>query len=297
MSITQFGILPDFIGIGPGRTGTTWLDDVLRARVCLPGIKETKFFTIRWERGIEWYASLFRHCAPGQVAGEICPYFAWPHAPERIAQALPNCKIIVTLRDPVDRTYSHYKLMRANVFTRGTLEEAMAKDKQLREGSRYGSYLARWLEIFGREQVLVADYDDLRGNPQAFFDPICDFIGIPRFPIGERGAGEAARNAYDRAPKSRRLAQNARHLKFSLIDGGYYRTVNLLSDLGVWHWCMGRGEKFPALTAAQDAWLRELYRPEIDRLEQLLGRDFSKWKLPRAARQSARPAASEVAAQ
>jgi Sulfotransferase domain len=296
MNAARARVLPTFIAVGPGRTGTTWLDDVLRARVCLALVKETTFFSLFWDRGVDWYASLFRGCAPGQVAGEVCPYFTWPEAPERISQVIPRCKIIVTLRDPVDRTYSHYKMMRAHVFTRGTLQEAMAKDRQLREGSRYGTYLPRWFERFGRENVLVADYDDLRSNPQGFLDPICDFIGISRFTVGARRERDSALNMYDRAPRNRRLAQNARHLKFSLMGHGYYRTVNLLSELGVWQWCMGRGEKFPPLTPEQDAWLRELYRPEIERLEELLGRDYSKWKLPRAARRCATPAAGAATA-
>jgi Sulfotransferase domain len=284
MSAARARVLPTFIAVGPARTGTTWLDEVLRDRVCFAAVKETMFFSLFWDRGADWYASLFRRRAPGQVAGEVCPYFAWPEAPERIAQVIPNCKIIVILRDPVDRTYSHYKMMRAHVFTRGTIEEAMAKDRQLREDSRYGTYLPHWFDRFGRENVLAADYDVLCSNPQMFLDSICDFIGIERFAVAKRAARNSALNLYDRAPKSRRLAQNARHLRFSLVAHGYYRTVNLLSDLGVWRWCMGRGEKFPPLTPAQDAWLRELYRPEVERLEELLGRDFSKWKLPRDVR-------------
>ncbi len=55
--------LPDFIAVGPPRTATTWLDQVMRGHVGLPaGVKETQFFIFRYSQGIEWYAAHFRDC-------------------------------------------------------------------------------------------------------------------------------------------------------------------------------------------------------------------------------------------
>jgi hypothetical protein len=122
--------LPDFIAVGPPRTATTWLDLVLRGHVGLPGeTKETHFFTRNYGRGIDWYARHFRRCASGKVVGEICPsYFESPQARERIRAAIPGCEIICTLRDPVDRLYSYYKLMRQ----KGKLGEASNRLQPLR---------------------------------------------------------------------------------------------------------------------------------------------------------------------
>src|SRR5215831_20542545 len=97
--------LPDFIAVGPPRAATTWLDLVLRGHAGLPGqTKETHFFTRNYARGIDWYARHFRHCTADPVVGEICPsYFASGEARERIGLTIPDCKIICTLRDPVER--------------------------------------------------------------------------------------------------------------------------------------------------------------------------------------------------
>ena len=64
--------LPTFIGVGPPRTGTTWLDKILRGHVNLPARqKETLFFDVRYERGIHWYLRHFKNRRPGVPTGEF----------------------------------------------------------------------------------------------------------------------------------------------------------------------------------------------------------------------------------
>lgn len=103
--------LPDFIVIGPPRTGTTWLHRVLEGHVGLPaGIKETQFFSWNHGQGLQWYHSFFRDIPLALPAGEIAPAcFDHPEARERIAALIPHCRIVCTLRDPVARLYSQYK--------------------------------------------------------------------------------------------------------------------------------------------------------------------------------------------
>jgi hypothetical protein len=167
--------LPDFIAIGPPRTGTTWLYRALAGRVGLPrDTKETDFFSAHYAKGMEWYLEFFRGCKAELPMGEISPnYFAAPQAPERIAKEIPGCRIICTLRDPVDRLYSFYRLMRHNGWTRATMAELAESATPATEGSRYAYYLARWRERFGAERVLVVLYDDLERTPQRFLDTIC----------------------------------------------------------------------------------------------------------------------------
>ncbi|HVI04483.1 MAG TPA: sulfotransferase domain-containing protein, partial [Sphingomicrobium sp.] len=114
MRSTHPARLPDFLVVGPPRTATTWLDGVLRGHVGLPaGVKETHFFARNYGRGIDWYKDHFTQAGQSQKLGEVCAaYFENPDARERIHLHVPNCKIICTLRDPVDRLYSYYKLMR-----------------------------------------------------------------------------------------------------------------------------------------------------------------------------------------
>ena len=137
--------LPDFIGVGPGRTGTTWIHEVLKGRVNLPaGIKETDFFTTNYYKGIEWYAHHFRNADRARPTGEINPYFGFPEAAERIATHIPGCKIICTFRNPVERIYSAYKLWRHYTLTKDPLEVFLVKVPQVIEVTRYATHLRRF---------------------------------------------------------------------------------------------------------------------------------------------------------
>jgi hypothetical protein len=277
--------LPDFLGVGPARTGTTWLHQVLESGADLPAnVKETQFFTTYYHKGIDWYAHHYRRARGDRPVGEICPYFNPPAARKRIKLHLPECRIICTLRDPVDRLYSHYKMLRRNVWARGTFLDLIEARPHLLRGNRYAAHLAEWFDMFGRDRVLVLFYEELRDDRQAYLDRICTFIGIAPIDLSRiKVAGEGV-NSYERAPKNRHLAQNARHVKYFLKDHGFYRTINALENAGIWDFCVGRGEKFPRLSPEEDARVRPMFVPEIEELEKLLRCDLSHWKAPGGAR-------------
>ncbi len=276
--------LPDFIGIGPGRTGTTWLDQVMRGYVDLPeGVKETEFFNHFYDNGIDWYARHFRHATGERKIAEICPYFIYPEARERIKLHIPNCRLIVTLRNPVDHLYSAYKLLRHFVWARGSFEEVLAKG-HLDPSTRYASNLKSWFDAFGRENVIVSRYEELRADPQRYLDHIASFVGISKIPLaGRTDVGDEV-NAFARAPKSRRLARNARNFHQWLKSRQAYPVVNFLDRAGVWKYCFGRGEAFPPLSPELELKIIQRVTPEIDALEELLQIDLSAWKKPREAR-------------
>src|ERR1700676_3185895 len=97
--------LPDFIAVGPQRTGTTWVHEVLKPHLGLPrGIKETDFFLKNYAKGMQWYLEFFRGYPPQMLLGEVDPnYFGEDVVRERIEKDIPGAKIVVTLRDPVER--------------------------------------------------------------------------------------------------------------------------------------------------------------------------------------------------
>lgn len=277
--------LPDFLGIGPGRTGTSWLHEVLVGHVDLPrGVKETQFFNHSYAKGIEWYAAHFRDARGDRPIGEICPYFIDEQASGRIKTHLPDCKLIVCFRDPVDHAYSNYKLLMAYAWARGSFEEVLETRPHIDRGNRYAANLRRWFDTFGRDQILVTWYEDLSSNPQGYLDRICEFTGIAKFTLPPPSSTEKKVNEFQGPPRSRRLAQNARHAMYWLRDRDAYSVVNALERAGVWAFCFSGGERYPRLTAEQDARLRQRYLPEVEALEQLLDCDLSRWKRPREAR-------------
>src|ERR1700741_5475445 len=107
--------LPSFFVIGPPRTGTSWLHQVLGQHIILPDeVKETRFFDTHFHRGMDWYRAHFRPSDKNAIAGEVAPtYFISSLARERLARPVPEARIVCIFRDPVERIFSHYRVKRA----------------------------------------------------------------------------------------------------------------------------------------------------------------------------------------
>lgn len=272
--------LPDFIGVGPPRTATTWLYEVLQERVGFSDFrKETDFFTRFYDRGLDWYLQYFAACPRGLPMGEMSPlYFASDDARERIRRAIPRCKIICTFRDPVDRAWSHWRLIVRNMWTRLEFEQAATQLRDIRESSRYGHYTAEWIASFGRDNVLLMFYEDLERDPQGFVDQFCDFVGAPRFALSDSPAAQERVHSVPTRPSHPRAARAVRDIRSWLNDRRMHRAARLIRDSPLWRYSFEGGEPFARPSPEVDAHVRAALRPEVELLEQLSGRDLSAWK-------------------
>jgi hypothetical protein len=274
--------LPDFIGVGPPRTATTWLHEVLSGHVGLPeGVKETDFFVWQYSKGLEWYAAHFRNCPSGRPIGEFSPnYFAGAQTRERIARDIPGCKIICTLRDPVERTYSHYRKMREGDYFSGSFEECLEKRPEVLDWSKYASQVREWCRLFRADNVLVLIQDDLKSNPQDYLNQVCDFIQIPVIQLTNSASQDNKVNAIPSLPRNPRIARSARIVRDRLQKRGYYALVNSLKSKRLRNFLFSGGPSFEPPRVETDERLREFFRPEIEALEDMLARDLSPWKSP-----------------
>jgi hypothetical protein len=170
-------ILPSFFIIGPPRTGTSWLHQVLSKRTALPSAtKETRFFDRHFCRGLDWYRAHYPSLHQGMKVGEVAPtYFASADARSRIWLLNPGAKIVCTFRNPVDRVLSLYRLKRAYGMFSWSLDEALRRDPELVESSKYATHLRAWQAEMGADRVLPTVYADLRRNPQAYLDVLTVF--------------------------------------------------------------------------------------------------------------------------
>ena len=193
---------PDFVIVGAQRAGTTSLFRYLAAHpdVAVPGEKELHFFDLGFARGGDWYRQQF---PVDGVTGEATPYYLFhPHAPRRLAAALPVAKLIVLLRDPVERAVSHYKHEVATGFEPLAFEEAVAREEERLLGEaerleadetyysfahqhwtyvargRYAEQLERWFSLVARERVLVLRSEDLYADPAAALAETLAFLGL-----------------------------------------------------------------------------------------------------------------------
>lgn len=272
--------LPDFIGVGPPRTGTTWLNSVLYHRACLPKyIKETHFFDDFYEKGLDWYSSHFQWGTEFALAGEVTPtYFSLPEVRERIARDLPERRIICTFRDPVERAYSAYRLLvREGRTSLGFKEEVMQPGSWIRETNRYAFHLRGWQRLFGVSNVGTFFYADLKADEQSYVDSVCDFLGVPSVDLSEIGPS-LIRNSARRRPWSHGVAAKARRLRIWLNAHRADYLTRALARSGLWNLLREGKREFPPLDPQIETRMRALFLPEVDALEELTGRELSAWK-------------------
>jgi hypothetical protein len=168
---------------------------------------ELHFFDRKFSHGVSWYRSCFslRRWAGGRdvLAGESTPsYLDHPDVPERVAATIPAVKLIVLLRDPIDRAYWHYEQMRRRGLEPRTFADALAAEERgdfpLGHGdfprdevdapsepyayarrSRYADHLERWFEFFSPDQLLVLRAEDYATEPAKVYDEVLRFLGLP----------------------------------------------------------------------------------------------------------------------
>ncbi|OCR00877.1 sulfotransferase [Oscillatoriales cyanobacterium USR001] len=197
---------PDFIIIGSQRCGTTSLYSYLsqHPQILSPIKKEVDFWSWHFNRGINWYLSHFPPIPEGQhfITGEASPsYLDFGDTPSRIFSVFPHIKLIVLLRNPVDRAISQYHRWVSLNWEHRSFEEAINDELERLKtnpdniiGEEPGNYLSRgryvdfikkWLEFFPREQLLILRSEDFYGDPAAVMKQVLEFLGLPEYYLPE----------------------------------------------------------------------------------------------------------------
>ena len=268
--------VPTFLGIGPGKAGTTWLYRLLRAHpeVWMSPVKETLYFTREHGRGRDWYLGFFEGAGAYPASGEISNTYVFSaEAPARVRDYRSDMQLITTLRHPVDRAFSHYLWLVRNGELGEGFEAALEARPDLLERGRYGDHLARWLEHFPREQLLVLPFWELVEYERAFARRVFAFLGVDR-DFWPEGAEERALGAA--RPRSRWAARAAKLGARALRRLGLPRVVQALKESPVvellWEpW----GEDRPQLDAALRSRLVRRLADDVERLGELTGVDFA----------------------
>jgi hypothetical protein len=189
----ETGALPDFVIIGAPKCGTTFLYHLLtkHPHVEPAAFKETSYFNLLFEKGIQWYRGCFLppRWKDGRrtITGEASPgYLIHPHAAERMANVIPEARLIAMLRNPVDRTYSDYQFFEVrHGREKGTFEEIIAAyldrphGENLLQKSIYVDHLLCWSSFFSEEQMLVLESEDFFECPQEMLKRVLDFLDLP----------------------------------------------------------------------------------------------------------------------
>jgi hypothetical protein len=264
------GRTPDFIGVGAQRAGTTWLYACLydHPAICAP-IKEIHFFSQErhWTRGFEWYESLFRRCPPAATVGEFSTsYLASPVAAERIRSRYPRVRLLISLRSPIARVYSHYR------------HEI--------DGSRYATHLERYLSRFPRDQLLVLVYEDSVRDPHGFVAQVFRFLGVD---AAHEPQSVGARINASRLPRFPRLDRTLSAVSRALRNRGLHglwwftRGLGLGNRIRLGNWLRSANVQAaaPGLASGPDDDTRERLweslAADVRWVERFLGRDLPEW--------------------
>lgn len=267
--------LPNFLHLGPSKTGSTWLHETLslHPEVYLSEAKDLYYFSRYYERGLSWYRGQFRSAgSEHKVVGEVSPdYLMTPDTPERIRECLgPRVRLMVTLRDPAERAFSSYLYMRKQGQVSTTFREACRTVPHILGEGRYGTLLGRFLPHFGPESIHLGLFDELESDPQRFLDETTEWLGIspqaltpelsrPRLPASDPRwlpLTSSARRAADLVRRHDGARLVGRVKRSSLVQRALYRPL---------------GDDRPMLSPADLSYLRQELDQELSRVEEDFG--------------------------
>lgn len=269
--------VPTFLGIGPGKAGTTWMYRVLDAHpeVYMSPVKETLYFTREFDRGRDWYLSFFEGAAEYSASGEFSNTYVFSQdAPARVRDYRADMQLVTCLRHPVDRAFSHYLWLVRNGELEAGFEAALETRPDLLTRGLYGRHLCRWLEHFPRKQLLVLPFRELEEDSRGFARRIFRFLGVdPEFwpELAEGRALGAAR------PRSRWLARAAKLGARAVRRLGLPEAVQAVktSPLVRLLWEPYGEQERPEPDPDLHARLTERVAPDVRRLTDLTGVDFA----------------------
>lgn len=187
------GGVPDCLFVSPGKTGSTWLHLVLSGRsdVFVHPAKEVRYFCSLWpDHSVDWYLNHFLQ-GVGRLKIDISPTYAFlpPEAIARIHSLNPDARLVLVLRDPAERAWSHVRHMwryREGIF-RGRPDTNEPDLELLRTGlledsvvlaSSYADILRRWTDVFPVEQILVGAWEEINRAPMHWLARLAAFLGL-----------------------------------------------------------------------------------------------------------------------
>jgi hypothetical protein len=302
--------LPDFFVAGVPKAGSTALHVALanHPELYLSRFKEPKYFLgdgrapannkgpgdaktsaeAIWQRAE--YEALFDPAPPGTLSGESSPFYLYDEgAQQRIADQIPDAKLILLLRDPIDRAHSNW----THLWSAGLEPESdfvaacRQQDRRLAAGwapfwqylrlGLYGEQLGRLYSHFPREQVLMLRYKQLRDDPPATLNQICAFLGVTEGVIHEIPAANVTTHASDTV-RNRLISAGVRfgaglHHR---IPGGWWAPVESALSRRL----QSEQRRRTPLTPDQRDALIPYFAKDVALLEQLTGETFPDWLDP-----------------
>jgi len=276
-------MLPEYLGIGVPKAGSTWLHELLGSHPKVwvpPDRREVRFLNQVPDRTLTWYEQFF----PGdtssyEAVGEVTPYYIYcsEQQIEFLRREIPSArKFIVILRNPIERVYSSYWFKRRVANIDKSFREYVDDNGGVLEQSKYVHYLRRWLTYFDRENFLFLILEEDVSEPARARQKIAAFLGVQesKFPTEAGTQKENERwipvfgNLYAWATN---VADRLRRRDLDWI-------VNLAERAGAKKIFGKRTVRDEGMGAAVRADLNTRLLDQVDELEKIIERDLSAWR-------------------
>lgn len=273
-------MLPNLIYIGPDKSGSTWLFKFFKKHpdIYIPDCKDTYYFDKYYHKGKYWYEALFNKAGDVKYISEIShDYLFSDIAVTRMASDLnDNAKFISILRDPCDRSFSHYLYLKRSGYLSCRFEEAIVQFPEIITNSLYHKHLDKY-KVFGEGRLLLFLFDQLKGCEESFAESISKSLNISfdHDLIPNRVVRGAA------SPRSRIIARFAKHLSKALRDLGLVNILGLAKHNGLINYLLYSEIKHSK--PKMDLNLRKelisrYFIEDIESLEKDYSLDLSNWK-------------------
>ncbi len=285
--------LPDFFIVGAPKAGTTSLYFYLEQHpeIFMSPVKETNFFsydlTVKQnlyykERGIsEWneYVGLFKGAENKKAIGEASvSYLFYPEVAEAIKSKFPNGKIIIMLRNPVERAMSHYYMDHKLGYVQTSFDEILfAKNKTRLQELYYQQFISlgmyyeqvkRYVTVFGKEKVMIIFFEDFKKDTHAVVKNLYHFLGVNE---NDEIDTEKKHNTFQ-TPRNRFVHA---FYKNKFLRSTVKKIIPEKQIEGVKNIFLTKKKNKISEIVTQH--MKELYKPDIQQLEKLVNRDLSSW--------------------
>ena len=268
---------PNFIYIGTSMAGSTWIFNLLcqHPDVFMLPSKGAYYYNNHFEKGTDWYLDHFEGAGQQTICGEVShSYLVSPIACERIHAFDPNLKLMVCLRNPIDRAFSSYLDRVKNGRFEGTFEDALEEDKILVDRGRYATHLKHYLDTFGRENIHISHFDDIKNRPDAVVKELFEFLGVEPLSVKELDlrqrmpAGKPRSKFLTRSVK--KMAFAAKKLGLRRLLGGAKKSIWLRNIL----YQPYTEQTKPQMSLQTREHLKNVFRDEVHQLDQMISTNF-----------------------
>lgn len=281
--------VPDFVIVGPQKCATTWTYEGLAEHpdVYVPDTDSVHYFDMNYHRGPEWYREYFpEDPSEHAIIGEETPSYIRDEAvPERLAEINPEAKIIISVRNPVDRAFSHYWHEKAKGKISFEFEEVFENYDLYENWVRPGMYVdhvRRFEEYFDTDRIKLIYFDDLVEDDAAFMRDVYEFVG--------------ADPEFSPSTLDEKVNEARRSFGIEIVDKLYYRAVGMayrnfgestkrvlrpfyqfVENGGIRNLFQSENEYDRGMDPETRERLERIYLPKTRELEARTGRSFESW--------------------